>query len=48
MKKILWRGLSNRSEYMKKYNDIKSFHKLVLENGQLPLNILIDKIKNII
>jgi uncharacterized protein (DUF885 family) len=36
--------LELRKKYMKKYNDIKSFHKLVLENGQLPLNILIDKL----
>lgn len=39
--------LELRKKYMKKYNDIKSFHKLVLENGQLPLNILIDKINKI-
>jgi uncharacterized protein (DUF885 family) len=35
--------LSLRKKYMKKYNDIKKFHKLILENGQLPLEILINK-----
>ena len=39
--------LELREKYMKKYNDIKNFHKLVLENGQLPLDILIDKFKKI-
>ena len=36
--------LSLRKKYMKKHNNIKQFHKLVLENGQLPLEILINKI----
>ena len=39
--------LKLRKKYMKKYCDIKKFHKLILENGQLPLDILIDKFKNI-
>ena len=33
-------------ELKKKYNkDIKSFHRMVLENGTLPLDILVDKFK---
>jgi uncharacterized protein (DUF885 family) len=36
--------LELRKKFMKKHNDIKKFHTLVLENGQLPLNILIDKL----
>lgn len=39
--------LSLRKKYMKKHNDIKKFHRLVLENGQLPLEILINKINTI-
>ena len=37
--------LNLRKKYMKKQSDIKEFHKLILENGQLPLEILVDKIK---
>ena len=38
--------LKLRDEYLKKNNNIKKFHTLVLEDGPLPLDILIDKIKN--
>ena len=38
--------LKLRDEYLKKNNNIKKFHRLVLEDGPLPLDILIDKIKN--
>ena len=31
----------------KKFKDIKKFHTLVLENGSLPLKVLIDKLKRI-
>lgn len=37
-----------QKRFMKKHNDIKKFHKLLLENGQLPLEILIDKINEFI
>jgi uncharacterized protein (DUF885 family) len=40
--------LKLRKKFCKKYNNIKKFHKLLLENGQLPLEILIEKFNKII
>jgi uncharacterized protein (DUF885 family) len=37
--------LNLKNKYMIKHNNIKKFHKLVLENGPLPLDILIKKLK---
>ena len=39
--------LNLKNKYMIKHDNIKKFHKLVLENGPLPLDILIDKITNL-
>ena len=40
--------LNLRKKYMEKHNDIKEFHRLILENGQLPLEILVNKLKKYI
>lgn len=40
--------LDLRKKYMKKHNDIKEFHRLILENGQLPLDILVSKLNKYI
>jgi uncharacterized protein (DUF885 family) len=37
--------LNLKNKYMVKHNNIKKFHRLILENGPLPLDILINKLK---
>ena len=34
-----------KKEYMKKNKDIKSFHKIILDIGPCPLELLIEKFK---
>jgi len=37
-----------REEFMKKNNDLKAFHKIILDIGPCPLELLIEKFREII